>query len=799
MRNNFLVIFLSLFLSIKLGAEELFIEAKSITLDKNNNVTIFKNNVTLKTVDKQITSDFAEYNKDTGRVILKNNVIAKDKLNNIVKTNYAEFNNLTNFFKTVGTTKFITSKNYTLEGADINFDNRNKKIKSNQASILEDLSGNKIYLENFEYIQEKNIFKSVGLVKILDKFDNTYNFSQIYIDTEKKEILGTDIKAFLNNDDFKVNNRNDPRIFANSMKSNEQISEFNKSVFTMCEYREGEKCPPWTLQATKMMHDNKKKTIYYDNAVIKIYDIPVFYLPFLSHPDPSVKRRSGLLPPTFADSKNLGAGLSVPYFWAINDDKNLTVTSKLFADEHPLIIGEYHQAFKNSSFLADFGYTEGYKKTSSSKKAGDKSHIFSKFTKNFKGETGSENTFNFKIQDVSNDKYLKLYKIKSNLVDYNEDLLENSISFSHSDDDLFFGLNASVFETLKNNYNDKYEYILPELTLDKNLLSSDKFGNLNLQTNLKIHNYDTNKVTNFLINDLDWESNDFILNSKIKNTIIGKFRNINYEAKNIDIYKKDTTSELFGAIGLLSKMDFEKKKNDNTHLLTPKLLLRLSPGSMRKETDGSILNPVSAFNINRVENINNFETGNSATVGFDYDIKKDDVDKFNFSLAQIISEKENKKQSSKSSLDEKLSDLVGDSSFSINDKFKLNYRFALDQNYQNLNYSDLGSNITFGNFDIDFNYIEERKHIGNQEYFKTKLQYENKNKNLVSFETKRNLITNSSEFYDLSYEYINDCLRAGLVFRREFYNDSELEADNSLMFNITLIPFGNLNSPKVKK
>ena len=246
-------------------------------------------------------------------------------------------------------------------------------------------------------------------------------------------------------------------------------------------------------------------------------------------------------------------------------------------------------------------------------------------------------------------------------------------------------------------------------------------------------------------------------------------------------------------------MDFEKKKNDNTHLLTPKLLLRLSPGSMRKETDGSILNPVSAFNIDRVENINNFETGNSATVGFDYDIKKDDVDKFNFSLAQIISEKENKKQSSKSSLDEKLSDLVGDSSFSINDKFKLNYRFALDQNYQNLNYSDLGSNITFGNFDIDFNYIEERKHIGNQEYFKTKLQYENKNKNLVSFETKRNLITNSSEFYDLSYEYINDCLRAGLVFRREFYNDSELEADNSLMFNITLIPFGNLNSPKVKK
>ena len=71
----------------------------------------------------------------------------------------------------------------------------------------------------------------------------------------------------------------------------------------------------------------------------------------------------------------------------------------------------------------------------------------------------------------------------------------------------------------------------------------------------------------------------------------------------------------------------------------------------------------------------------------------------------------------------------------------------------------------------------------------------NKKNGLFSFETKRNLITNSAEFYNLSYEYTNDCLRAGLVYRREFYNDSELEPENSLMFKITLIPFGNINSP----
>ena len=61
------------------------------------------------------------------------------------------------------------------------------------------------------------------------------------------------------------------------------------------------------------------------------------------------------------------------------------------------------------------------------------------------------------------------------------------------------------------------------------------------------------------------------------------------------------------------------------------------------------------------------------------------------------------------------------------------------------------------------------------------------------------MITNSSEFYNLSYEYLNDCLRAGLVYRREFYTDSELEPENSLMFKITLTPFGSINSPSFSK
>ena len=391
----------------------------------------------------------------------------------------------------------------------------------------------------------------------------------------------------------------------------------------------------------------------------------------------------------------------------------------------------------------------------------------------------------------------EIYKIESNLVDYNTDVLENSIAFTRNDEDFFFGLNASVFETLKENYTDKYEYILPELFLDKNLFNNN-LGNLNLQSNLKVRNYDTNKVTKFLVNDFEWKSKDILLKTGVSSKILGQFKNVNYEANNVDLYKEELTNEAYGALGFLSELKLQKETNSSKHFLTPKILLRYAPGSMRKEEDGSKLDPIRAFNMNKLDNINNFETGLSSSVGLNYKVKNKEKE-FNFSVAQVISEKENKQMSSKSSLDEKLSDLVASSNFKLNDNVTLKYDLALDQNYSETNYNDFGLTLNYDNIKVDFNYLQEDKHIGNQEYFKTKIDLAQNKNGLISFETKRDLLKNSSEFYNLSYEYINDCLRAGLVYRREFYNDSELEPENSLMFKVTLTPFGKIDSPTFSK
>ena len=794
MKNKFILIIFLILLSSNLKAENVQIEAKNITIDKDQETTIFENDVTVTTKNKTIKSDLVKFNKLKGHLILEKNIKATDFKKNFIKAQYAEYFTKEKLFKSIGQTEIITSENYTINGADISIDNNKKIISSKKKSIIRDPEGNQIFLDNFEYLVESNIFKSIGYIKIEDKINNTYEFSQIYIDTKKKEILGTDIKTFYNNEDFKYSKSNKPRLFANTVKIDSQNREFKKGIFTICDYRENDKCPPWTVQASKILHDKTKKTLYYDNALIKIYDVPIFYFPKLSHPDPTVKRRSGFLVPSLLDTKNLGSGVSIPYFFNINRDKNFTLDTRLYAKENPFFSGEYHQAFKNSSLLADFGYTQGYKKISNTKKAGDKSHFFSKYVKNFKGKNNSENNLNISFQSVSNNKYLKLYKIKSNLVDYNKDYLESSIDYSYENNDFFLGLNANVFETLKENYNDKYEYILPEITLGKNLFSNERLGVLDFESNFKVHNYDTNKNSTFLTNDFDWSKNvDFLTNS-LSNKVLAKVKNFNYEAKNIEPFKQDLTSELYGAVGLFSELSLFKENINSKHFLNPKILLRYAPGNMRNEDSGSRLTPLKAFTLDRISKSDNFETGLSGTFGFDYENIKNDK-KFDFSVAQIISEKENKKMPTKTGLDEKLSDLVGSANYDISNNIKLNYNFALDQNYSDFNFNEIGATMNFDKVKFNFNYLEEKKHIGDQEYFKTKLEINGDQNKKFSLETKRNLLTNSAEFYNLSYEYLNDCLRAGLVYRREFYNDSELEPENSLLFKITLIPFGSINSP----
>jgi LPS-assembly protein len=770
MKNSFFII-LFVFFSDLLSAKDLDISAKNISLDKKNQTSIFKENV-----------------------------VIKDENNTIIKSDYAIYNDNLKTFEIEGNVFIQTNEGYSISSEKVLLDKKLKIITSNSPSIVTDTQSNKIFLGNFKYSTNENIFKSIGNIKIIDKFNNIYKFSQIYIDEKKKELIGSDSKVFFNQEDLKEDKLNKPRIFSNTINIKQNQTSFTKSTFTSCDYRKNDKCPPWELSANKITHNNLDKTVYYDDVVIRVYNIPIFYFPKLAHPDPSVKRRSGFLIPSYSQTKNLGSSVNIPYFFAIDKDRDFTIKNRLFVNEHPLFLGEYRQAFKNSNLILDLGFTEGYKNTTTTKTPGDKSHFFSKFEKKFNWDNNSESNFKLNIQNISNKKYLKLYKVNTDLItNYETSTLENYIDFEHFDDEknLYLDLRASIFRNLGDEYNDKYEYILPELNVEKNLFS-ENLGYGNVNTNLKLHNYDTNKYEKFLINDFKWSIDKNFLDLPYNGKFLSSLKNVNYEAKNVKNLKKNSVHEVFGAIGYLSSVDLIKQNNEQTeHFLKPKLLLKYAPNHMRKSTDDHNLYSKNIFNLDRLESSSNFEGGTSLAYGFDYEIDIKNNSKTNFSIGQIINEKKNnKKMPASSTLDNRFSDVIGNLNYKSNKNLEINYNYSIDQNFKEMTYNEVDGDFNFGNVNFNLNYYDKSNVSETKEYLKSSIEIKKGNNGLFTFKNNRNIVTNSSEYYNLSYEYLNDCLRAGLVYRREFYNDSELEPENSLMFKITLSPFGSLISPK---
>ena len=86
--------------------------------------------------------------------------------------------------------------------------------------------------------------------------ENVYEFSQIYIDTMEIRLT---LKLIMNDKNFKIHKKNKPRIFANTLNINNNKSSFNKSVFTLCDYRKEDKCPPWSIRASSKVFMTKRK------------------------------------------------------------------------------------------------------------------------------------------------------------------------------------------------------------------------------------------------------------------------------------------------------------------------------------------------------------------------------------------------------------------------------------------------------------------------------------------------------------------------------------------------------------
>jgi LPS-assembly protein len=167
-------------------------------------------------------------------------------------------------------------------------------------------------------------------------------------------------------------------------------------------------------------------------------------------------------------------------------------------------------------------------------------------------------------------------------------------------------------------------------------------------------------------------------------------------------------------------------------------------------------------------------------------------------LAQVIRDKSNPDLPVSTTLNEKYSDIIGKVKFNLMDNLNFEYNFMMDNNLHKTNYNSIIADISVNNFLSSFEYVEEKDFVGTKSFVSNTTSYLFDENNSIKFSTRRNREIDLTEFYNLVYQYENDCLKAALEYNKTYYSDSDIKPEEEIFFSLTIIPFTKINTTNLK-
>ena len=790
MKSKFFLICIILFnffnFSILNSTETIKLESSKIELIDNGNIVKSYDGVKINYLDElTITGNKSIYDKSKNKIQISGDVIVEDHLKNInIKTKSLNYDVEKEILIIPEKTKINIENRYKIIGSNFTYDRKNFLFKSNNEATVEDYNSNTFKVLNFEFNFKNEIVKSKKL-KLIDIDKNKLSLETSIINFKKNEIIGQEVAMDFEKTVF-GNIKNDPRFKGRSFISTPNETLIYKGIFTPC--GKTGKCPPWSIKADEIIHKKDKKTIEYKNAWLEIYDKPVLYFPKFFHPDPTVDRQSGFLAPVIKNSSNFGQSFQIPYYKVISDRNDFTLTPRVFLDKNILLSGEYRQANKDSFLTSDLSINKLIEGNS-------ESHIFA----NLKGEKESFN-YEINVESVNNDNYLKSNKIDTALVD-DQTLLNSYINIENINEDTYFFSSIQTFEDLTKSDHDRYEFIYPSYGLSKNI-NFGKNNNFPLEISSEgfQKKYQTNIHETVIVNDINFSSNPKILDNGIINNFEFLLRNVNTNSKNSSNYKENTHHEILSTLLFKSKYPLSKVTDTRKKIFSPIFNARFSPNKTKDISDEDrAINYDNIFLMERLGKNDLVEGGQSLTLGFDYQVIDNILQKsiIDLGIAQVFRDNENQDLPKKTTLNKKSSDIVGFLNLYPNENINLGYNFSIDNSLDNTNYDLIKADLKINKLVTSFEFLEEDNIYGDKSYLSNTTTFELNENNFVKFKQRENLDKNITEFYNLIYEYKNNCLTASIEYNKDYYKDINLDPEENLFFKIKLIPLGEISSPNI--
>ncbi len=208
-------------------------------------------------------------------------------------------------------------------------------------------NGQTLYADKVVLNRNTNVAVATGHVVLTEPSGQTVFAEQATLSHGMKDAVMQGVAARL---------ANNGRMVANGARRyNAKIDEMVKVVYSACDLCATDPTAPplWQIRASSATRDLEHKRIEYRDATLEMDGFPVFYTPFLSEPDPSVRRQTGLLIPAAGVSSHLGVFVAIPYYIVIGPSSDITITPIVASKEGPALDAKYRRVFNNGELNID--------------------------------------------------------------------------------------------------------------------------------------------------------------------------------------------------------------------------------------------------------------------------------------------------------------------------------------------------------------------------------------------------------------------------------------------------------------
>ena len=336
----------------------------------------------------------------------------------------------------------------------IGFEADNVVVKQNDGSLfatgnVELKQGqNSLRADEVTYYQKQNKAIARGNVIHHDAAGTVTRANVMELDTEFSHILAeTIISKYANGDWMAADN-------ADRVTGDKGVFENSRFTPCNCDFINGEQ-PMWDIKASRTVRNEKTQTITHYNMRMNVMNVPVGYLPFLSHPDWTVRRRSGFLTPSFRLSSDLGFSPTIPYYHVIDETSDLEVTTQKYQYRGFGVKTRYRKLWDNSQLNTNIysANVETYKK---------KRELVGAIDSHFSSQIGNGWNVNAHLRRASQDTFMRRYGFNQNTS------LKSSISASKTIGNRYYLVEASDRQSmLTSDKTTNEQTILPYIFYEK--------------------------------------------------------------------------------------------------------------------------------------------------------------------------------------------------------------------------------------------------------------------------------------------------------------------------------------------